>query len=127
MKEYRLDGLAYYYHGSADGAYEKLQSGFIVGHSLLTAKGIPCAGEGDLKMDGRLKFIITEAEATDGQIMTIGNAQTHVRFRKDPDSYMDEWFAQEPTHHFAMSVGHNGKLFGKIADLLGVEAVTLGE
>ncbi len=209
MKEYRLDGLAYYYHGSADGAYEKLQSGFIVGRSLLTAKGIPCAGEGDLKtclamkicdivgkggsfceivvtdyeqgtillghdgpfhlaiaqgkpllrglgvyhgkqgtgisveakvrageitnlgctqtVDGRLKFIITEAEATDGQIMTIGNAQTHVRFRKDPDSYMDEWFAQEPTHHFAMSVGHNGKLFGKIADLLGVEAVTLGE
>lgn len=207
VKEYRLDGLAYYYHGAPDGAYEKLQSGFIVGHSLLTAKGIPCAGEGDLKTclamkicdivgkggsfceivvtdyeegtillghdgpfhlaiaqgkpllrglgvyhgkqgtgvsveakvrageitnlgctqtaDGRLKFIITEAEATDAQIMTIGNTQTHVRFHKDPDAYMDEWFAQAPTHHFAMSVGHNGRLFEKIADLLGVTAVVL--
>ena len=49
VKEYNLDGLAYYYHGALGGDYEALQSGFIVGHSLLTAKGIPCAGEGDLK------------------------------------------------------------------------------
>lgn len=207
VKEYDLDGLAYYYHGAPGGEYEKLQSGFIVGHSLLTAKGIPCAGEGDLKtclamkicdilgkggsfceivvtdyiegtillghdgpfhlaiaqgkpllrglgvyhgkqgtgvsveakvragnitnlgctqtMDGRLKFIITEAEATNAQIMTIGNTQTHVRFHKDSDSYMDEWFAEAPTHHFAMSVGHNGRLFEKTADLLGIRSVTL--
>lgn len=49
VEEFDLDALAYYYHGAPGGAYEKLQSGFIVGHSLLTAKGIPCAGEGDLK------------------------------------------------------------------------------
>jgi L-arabinose isomerase len=48
-KEYNLDGLTYYYHGAPNSEYEKLQSGFIVGHSLLTAKGIPCSGEGDLK------------------------------------------------------------------------------
>lgn len=207
VKEYDLDGLAYYYHGAPEGKYEKLQSGFIVGHSLLTAKGIPCAGEGDLKTclamkicdivgkggsfceivvtdyqegtillghdgpfhlaiaqgkpllrglgvyhgkqgtgvsveakvrtgditnlgctqtaDGKLKFIITEAEATNAQIMTIGNTQTHVRFHKDPDAYMDEWFAQAPTHHFAMSVGHNGRLFEKIADLTGIKSVTI--
>jgi len=207
VKEYNLDGLAYYYHGAPDGEYEKLQSGFIVGHSLLTAKGIPCAGEGDLKtalamkicdivetggsfceivvtdyeegtillghdgpfhlaiangkpllrglgvyhgkqgtgvsveakvksgditnlactqtVDGKLKFIITEAIATPAQIMTIGNTQTHVKFKKDPDSYMDEWFAEAPTHHFAMSVGHNAKLFEKISDILDVNHVTL--
>ncbi|MEI7463683.1 MAG: hypothetical protein WCK03_04800 [Candidatus Taylorbacteria bacterium] len=49
IKEYDLDALTYYYHGAPGGAYEKLQGGFIVGHSLLTAKGIPCSGEGDLK------------------------------------------------------------------------------
>ena len=76
-------------------------------------------------VDGRLKFIITEAEATNAQIMTIGNTQTHVRFHKDPDAYMDEWFAEAPTHHFAMSVGHNGRLFEKTADLLGVKSVVL--
>lgn len=207
--EYDLDALTYYYHGAPGGEYEKLQGGFIVGHSLLTAKGIPCAGEGDLKTclamkicdivnkggsfceivvtdyedgtillghdgpfhlaiangkpilrgmglyhgkqgtgvsveakvktgditnlgctqtdQGKLKFIITEAESTDGTIMSIGNTQTPVRFRKDPDSYMDEWFAEAPTHHFAMSIGKNGGLFEKIADILGVNSVTLGK
>jgi L-arabinose isomerase len=49
VREYDLDALSYYYHGAPNSEYEKLQSGFIVGHSLLTAKGIPCSGEGDLK------------------------------------------------------------------------------
>lgn len=205
--EYNLDGLAYYYHGAPDSEYETLQSGFIVGHSLLTAKGIPCAGEGDLKtciamkicdiletggsfceivatdynkgtiilghdgpfhlaiangkpllrglgvyhgkqgtgvsveakvrtgdittlcctqtIDGKLKFIITEAESTNAQIMTIGNTQTHVKFKKNPDAYMDEWFAQFPTHHFAMSVGHNATLFEKVSNLLAIPYITL--
>ena len=191
----------------AGGHYEDVQGGFIVGHSLLTAAGIPCAGEGDLKtalamkicdilgkggsfceivvtdyedgvillghdgpfhleiarskpflrgmglyhgkqgtgvsveakvkagpitnlnctqtIDGKLKFIITEAESTDGPIMTIGNTQTPVRFKRDPDSYMDAWFAEAPTHHFAMSVGHNASLLNKVADLLRIPAVTL--
>ena len=184
-----------------------MQGGFIVGHSLFTARGIPCAGEGDLKtclamkicdilgkggsfceivtadyedgtillghdgpfhleiakgkpilrgmglyhgkqgtgvsveakvrtgditnlgctqtVDGKLKFIITEAESTDGDIMTIGNTQTPVKFKKDPDSYMDEWFAEAPTHHFAMSIGHNASLYEKVADLLEIPAVVL--
>lgn len=76
-------------------------------------------------IDGKLKFIITEAESTDGPIMTIGNTQTPVRFKKDPDSYMDDWFAQAPTHHFAMSIGHNASLFKKAADLLEIESVQL--
>ena len=57
--------------------------------------------------------------------MTLGNTQTPVRFSKDPDSYMDQWFAQAPTHHFAMSIGHNASLFQKAATLLGIPAVTL--
>jgi len=76
-------------------------------------------------IEGTLKLTITEAEATDGTIMTIGNTQTPVRFKKDPDAYMDEWFAEAPTHHFAMSVGHNGALFEKIGQLLQVPYVVL--
>ncbi|MDP9727477.1 L-fucose/L-arabinose isomerase family protein [Alicyclobacillus tolerans] len=49
VDEYHLDALSYYYHGSPENTYEKIQSGSILGHSLLTARGIPCAGEGDLK------------------------------------------------------------------------------
>ncbi|QJD88367.1 arabinose isomerase [Cohnella herbarum] len=207
VREFDLDALSYYYHGAPGGEYEKLQGGFIVGHSLLTARGIPCAGEGDLKTavamkicdilgtggsyseivvvdyvdgtillghdgpfhiaisegkptlrgmglyhgkqgtgvsveakvktgpittlgmtqtgDGKLKLIASEAESTDGPIMRIGNTQTPVRFRSHPDEYMTRWFAEAPTHHCAMSIGHNGSLFAKVGELMRLKTVTL--
>lgn len=205
VKEYDLDALSYYYHGSNGNAYEDLQSGFIVGHSLLTSSGIPCSGEGDLKTaiamkicdtlgtggsfseivamdyveetiilghdgpfhisisdgkpvlrgmgiyhgkkgsgvsveanvkagpvttlgvtqtgDGKMKMIISEGEAVKAQILMIGNTQTHIRFKSNPDEYMDRWFVEAPTHHCAMSVGHNASIFVKTAELLGVNKV----
>jgi L-arabinose isomerase len=207
VSEYDLDALAYYYHSSDGHPYEELQGGFIVGHSLLTAKGIPCAGEGDLKtalamkicdtldiggsfceivatdyaegtimighdgpfhinisnqkpvlrgmgiyhgkrgtgvsveakvkagnittlnvtqtIDGRLKFIISEGEATNGATMTIGNTQTQAKFKHDPDTYMEKWFTEAPTHHFALSTGHNASVLAKVADLLNCSKVVL--
>lgn len=207
VKKFNLSALSYYYHGSSDNEYEKLQAGFIVGHSLLTAQGIPCAGEGDIKTnlamkicdilqvggsfseivitdylngtilmghdgpfhikiaaekpilrgmglyhgkqgsgvsveakvqpgpitllgcsqtkEGKLKLIISEALATDGQIMQIGNTQTPVKFPYLPDEYMDRWFAHAPTHHTAMSVGHNASLFAKTAQLLDIPYVII--
>lgn len=56
VRQLNLDALSYYYHGAPGNKYEQLQSGFIVGHSLLTAKGIPCAGEGDLKTNIAMKI-----------------------------------------------------------------------
>jgi L-arabinose isomerase len=44
-----LDGLTYYYRGLEGNAYERLGAGLILGNSLLTARGIPASGEGDLK------------------------------------------------------------------------------
>lgn len=207
VEEYQLNGLAYYYHGRDNNYYEQVQSGFIVGHSLLTAKGVPCAGEGDLKTalamkicdvlglggsfseivavdylsktiimghdgpfhisisndkpilrgmgvyhgkrgkgvsveaeviegpvtllgitqtrEGRLKMIVSEAQAVKEPILTIGNTQTHIKFDLHPDEYMDKWFKEAPTHHLAMSVGHNIKQFEKVADLLNIEIVTI--
>ncbi|MGG4143977.1 L-fucose/L-arabinose isomerase family protein [Paenibacillus algorifonticola] len=207
IREYDLDALTYYYHGAPGGEYEQLQGGFIVGHSLLTARGIPCSGEGDLKTavamkicdilgtggsfseivvvdyvdetillghdgpfhiaisegkpilrgmglyhgkqgtgvsveakvrtgaittlnltqtgDGRLKLISSEAESTNGPIMHIGNTQTPVRFKQHPDDYMTAWFAEAPTHHCAMSIGHNASLFSKVGELMQIKHVTL--
>jgi L-arabinose isomerase len=207
VREFDLDALAYYYHGAPDSDEERLQAGFIVGHSLLTARGVPCAGEGDLKTaiamkisdvldvggsfteivvvdyddgaivlghdgpfhmaiaegkpvlrglglfhgkqgtgvsveakvrtgpvttlnvtqtaDGRLKLISSEGATTDGPTMKIGNTQTPVRFSRDPDDYMSHWFAHAPTHHCAMSIGHNADAFAKVAELMNLEHVTL--
>jgi len=47
--DFSLDGLAYYYRGWNDNEYERLAAAMIVGNSLLTARGIPCSGEADLK------------------------------------------------------------------------------
>ncbi|WP_046174287.1 L-fucose/L-arabinose isomerase family protein [Domibacillus indicus] len=202
IKQRELDGLAYYYHGAPGGDYEQLQSDFITGHSLLTAQGVPCAGEGDVKTavamkicdtlgiggsfceivtadyedgtillghdgpfhleiaegrpylrgmglyhgkqgsgisveakvktgpvtmlgltqtkEGRLKLIISEGESTDGPIMQIGNTQTPVKFAADPDTYFEKWFMEAPTHHFALSIGHNAELLKKTAVLLDI-------
>ena len=209
VRGYDLDALSYYYHGSNDNHYERVQSGFIVGHSLLTAKGVPCAGEGDIKTDvamkvcdtldvggsfseivamdytegtmiighdgpfhisisdgkpvlrgmgvyhgkrgsgvsveanvvsgdvttlgvtqlgnGRLKFIVSEGRAKKLPILTIGNTQTHIDFGMDLDAYMDAWFKEAPTHHCALSVGHNAGLFEKVAELMDIAFVKVGK
>ncbi|HZT33682.1 MAG TPA: L-fucose/L-arabinose isomerase family protein [Bryobacteraceae bacterium] len=49
VSDYHLDGLAHYYRGVDGNEYEQIVAGMIVGASLLTARGIPVAGEGDLK------------------------------------------------------------------------------
>ena len=198
----KLDSISYYYHGQDDNDYEQLQSGFIVGHSLLTAKGVACAGEGDIKtalamkiadtlgrggsfceivaadfnrntmilghdgpfhfaiskgkpilrgmgiyhgkmgsgvsveakvkpgpvtalgvtqtIEGKIKFNISEGEAIDAPILMNGNTSTHIRFQENPAEYMDKWFKEAPTHHFALSTGKNAQLFIKVAKMLNV-------
>lgn len=201
VRDRNLDSVAYYYHGRED-FFEEVQSGFIVGFSLLNAQGIACAGEGDIKTalamkiadicgkggsfceivaadfnrdtiilghdgpfhfaiskgkpilrgmgvyhgkrgtgvsveakvrpgavttlgvtqtgDGKLKFNISEGEAIDAPILLNGNTSTHIRFAEKPAEYMDKWFAEAPTHHLALSIGHNEGLFVKIAQLMNI-------
>ena len=208
VHDFNLQALSYYYHGANSNHYQNVQGGFILGHSLLTASSIPCAGEGDLKtnvamkicdtldvggsfteivaMDytrntmllghdgpfhisiadgkpilrgmgvyhgklgsgvsveaqvkagpvtllgitqlrnGKLRFIVSEGEAIKYPILAIGNTQTHVSFGMDLDEYMDDWFANAPTHHCAMSIGHNASIFKKTANILGIEYVYIG-
>jgi L-arabinose isomerase len=49
VEKFDLDGLTYYYRGLDGNLYERLGAGLILGNSLLTARGIPASGEGDLK------------------------------------------------------------------------------
>jgi L-arabinose isomerase len=47
--DFALDGLTYYYRGADANVNERVAAGLIVGNSLLTARGVPASGEGDLK------------------------------------------------------------------------------
>ena len=49
VADFELDGLTYYYRGVDGNIAEQVVAGLIVGNSLLTARGVPAAGEGDLK------------------------------------------------------------------------------
>jgi L-arabinose isomerase len=49
VEDFELDALTYYYRGVDGNESERLGAGVIVGNSLLTARGIPTAGEADIK------------------------------------------------------------------------------
>lgn len=203
IRQFDLDALTYYYRGRDGSPHAQLQEAFILGHSLLTAQGIPCSGEGDMKtavamkicdllgvggsyselvacdynrgtiilghdgpfhiaiadgkpvlrgmglyhgkwgtgvsveatvqkgpvttlnltqtQNGKLRFISNEGEAMDAPILKIGNTMTHVRFDRSPTPMMNQWYAMAPTHHAALSVGHNRSLFEKVAKLMGID------
>lgn len=49
VADFELDSLAYYHRGLDGEIHERLGAGLILGASLLTARGIPCAGEYELR------------------------------------------------------------------------------
>ena len=49
VTEFDLDSLAYYHRGLAGEQHERLGAGMILGASILTARGVPMAGEYELR------------------------------------------------------------------------------
>ncbi|MCL2348729.1 MAG: hypothetical protein FWC50_10775 [Planctomycetaceae bacterium] len=59
VKRHRLGSLAYFFNGTGDDAYVDLISSVIVGTSLLTANGVPVAGEYEVKNVQAMKILDT--------------------------------------------------------------------
>ncbi|WP_431877793.1 arabinose isomerase [Amycolatopsis sacchari] len=49
VEDFALDSLAYYHRGLDGETHERVGAGFILGASLLTARGIPAVGEYELR------------------------------------------------------------------------------
>ena len=200
-----LQSLAYYYMGSGVPANEDTMSSIILGTSLLTARGIPVAGEYevknvlamkimdclgaggsfteyyalDLKADhvlmghdgpghiaiaesktkvrplavyhgkvGRglsvemsvkhgpvtllsvvedtahgFKLLAAQAECVPGEVLRIGNTNSHYRFPIGAKGFVEAWNAQGPAHHCAIGVGHLAGKLSKLTRLLGIPFV----
>ena len=63
VADFELDGLTYYYRGVGDNVNERVTAGLIVGNSLLTARGVPASGEGDLKTNVAMLLMDRSAPA----------------------------------------------------------------
>jgi L-arabinose isomerase len=93
VADFDLHGLAYYYRGLDGNEYEKLGAGLILGCSLLTARGVPCSGEGDLKNCQAMKIM---------DLLGAGGSYT-------------EFYAMDFDEDFLL-MGHDGPFHVKIAE-----------
>ncbi len=196
---HELTSLAYYYAGSGVPENEDTMSSIILGTSLLTAHGVPVAGEYEVKnalamkiMDGfgaggsfteyyamdfkqdhvlmghdgpghlsiaeskakvrplhvyhgkagrglsiemsvrsgpvtllaivedisrGFKLLVAEGESVPGEVLQIGNTNSHYRFPSGARGFVESWNAHAPAHHCAIGVGHIARKLEKLARL----------
>jgi L-arabinose isomerase len=93
VADFELDGLTYYYRGLDGNEAERLGAGVIVGNSLLTARGVPTAGEGDLKT----------------------NVAQLILDRLDAGGSYTEYYALDFAEDFVL-MGHDGPMHVAIAE-----------
>ena len=77
------------------------------------------------KADGKFMFVIAEGESRKGAIPATGNTNTRGFFEPDIRTFLQRWFAEGPTHHFALGIGHRAKTIKTIGDFLGIESVII--
>lgn len=93
VDDFGLSSLTYYYRGLGGNRYEQLAAGLILGCSLLTARGVPCSGEGDLKNCQAMKIL---------DLFGAGGSYTEI-------------YAMDFRERF-MLMGHDGPLHAAIAE-----------
>lgn len=77
--------------------------------------------------DGKFKFVIAEGQSLHLPVPPTGNTNTLGRFQPDVRTFLKRWVKQAPTHHYALGIGHHAQTITKVADTLGIQAVTVSQ
>lgn len=205
VEHHDLNSLAYYAMGSGVPSNEDTMSSIILGTSLLTARGIPVAGEYEVKnvvamkimdelgaggsfteyyaldlnldhvlmghdgpghiavaesrtkvrpltvyhgkvgkglavemsvkhgpvtllsvvedVNGSFKLLAAQGDSVPGEILRIGNTNSHYRFPIGAKRFVEAWNAHGPAHHCAVGIGLQAGKLRKIAGLLQIPFV----
>ena len=207
ISKYDLGSVAYYHKGTGIPANEETMQSIILGSSLLTAQGVPMAGEYEIKnaqamkimssfgtggsfsefygmdykdnivlmghdgpchpaiaegkikvrnldvyhgkkgsglsvemsvkngavtmlsvvetADGKIIFLVAEAESVEGPILEIGNTNSRYRFSIDAKAFVEKWNEHGPAHHCAIGIGHIGSKIKKLGKLIDIETIQI--
>ena len=205
VQKHNLGSMAYYHKGTNNPDNEDTMTSIILGNSLLTANGIPVAGEYEIKnaqamkimdsfgaggsftefyamdfpadivlmghdgpghltiaegkikvrplqvyhgksgsglsiemsvkhgdvtllsvvetADGKLLFLVAEAESVDGPILQIGNTNSRYRFPIGAKAFVEAWNSNGPAHHCAVGIGRIASKIKKLGHLLGIATI----
>lgn len=77
------------------------------------------------KGDGKLSFLIAEAESVEGPILQIGNTNSRYKFAIPAREFLQNWSNAGPAHHCAIGLGHQAGVLKKLAQLLKIECVQI--
>jgi L-arabinose isomerase len=75
--------------------------------------------------DGHMRFVASEGNVVAGPLLRIGNTTSRVDFGRDPGEWCDAWSATAAAHHWSLGTGHRARELAALAELLGVEMVTV--
>ncbi|GLZ10810.1 L-arabinose isomerase [Actinomadura sp. NBRC 104425] len=89
VEDFALDSLAYYHRGLDGEVHERLGAGMILGASLLTARGIPAAGEFELRTS--LAMLIADRLGAGGsftELQALDFTRGHVEMGHDGPAHL---------------------------------------
>jgi L-arabinose isomerase len=89
VADFALDSLAYYHRGLDGEQHERLAAGMILGASLLTARGVPAAGEFELRTS--LAMLIMELLGAGGsftELQALDFDRGHVEMGHDGPGHL---------------------------------------